>query len=297
MTEQELHQLRREQWRLAGNPVRTLEDARAFLQGVGFALMYPLPRREQPIPVLAPTFIGAYIGSDANLPTWQMAFADPRAREATDLMVRLLREKSAFELKFGETSFLVSAQTFPFFYGLVGDRAPRQQSVPGKKSEYSPLARDVFEQIREKGQLTKGRLAGLLGGAPSPAALDRALGELWSRLRITRVDYTPNEGAAWDALYRWAPQPVREGINLSVPQSLSALLFQYLTMTIAAEQADIEDFFSYFVPRTRVREAVNALLAARQLSFTMVGGKSMLQVMQRKQPYDPAMRKRPVKKT
>lgn len=297
MTELELHQQRRKKWRLAGNPARTLDDARAFVNEVGFALMYPLPRQEQRIPVLAPTFIGAFVGDDSKLPTWQQAFADTRAREATDLMVRLLREKSAFELKFGETSFVVAARIFPFFYGLVGDKNPRQQPVPGKKSEYSPLARDVFEQIREKGQLTKGRLADLLGGALSPAALDRALGELWSRLRITRVDYTASEGASWDALYRWAPQPVRDGINLSVPESLSALVFQYLNTYIAAEQADMDDFFSYFVPRTRVREAVNALLAARELSFTTVGGKSMLQVTPRKQAYDPAMRKRPVRKT
>jgi hypothetical protein len=295
MTELELHQQRREKWRLAGNPARTIEDAREFLSAVGFALMYPLPRNQQPVRVLAPTFIGAYVGDDADLPTWQHAFADPRAREATDLMVRLLREKSAFELKFGETSFLVAEHVFPYFYGLVGDRNPRQQPVPGKHSEYSPLARDAFEQIREHGQLTKGRLAELLGGAPSPAALDRALGELWSRLRITRVDYTPTEGAAWDALFRWAPEQVRAGINLSVPESLSALLYQYLNAAIAADQVEIEDFFSYFVPRTKVKEAENALLAARELNFTVIAGKSMLQVMPRKQAYDPA-RNRPIVK-
>lgn len=295
MTEQELHQQRREKWRLAGNAARTLEDAREFLAGVGFALMYPLPRQEQRIPVLAPTFIGAYVGDDAKLPTWQQAFADPRAREATELMVRLLREKSAFELKFGETSFVVSAHVFPFFYGLVGDRNPRQQPVPGKKSEYSPLARDVFEEIRNRGQLTKSQLTQSLGGGPSPAALDRALGELWSRLRITRVDYTPEEGAAWDALYRWAPEPVRAGINLSVPESLSALLFQYLNTNVAAEQSDAETFFSHFVPRSKVRDAINALLAAREVNFVAIGGKSMLQVTPRRQAYDPA-RRRPIAK-
>ena len=41
-------------------------------------------------PVLVPTFVGAYVGSDENLPTWQHAFADPRATEAKELMVRLL---------------------------------------------------------------------------------------------------------------------------------------------------------------------------------------------------------------
>ena len=42
MTNQELEDLRRQKWRLNGNPVRTLEDAREFIESVGFALMYPL---------------------------------------------------------------------------------------------------------------------------------------------------------------------------------------------------------------------------------------------------------------
>jgi hypothetical protein len=284
MTEQDLIHLRREKWRLAGNPARTIEDGRDFIRTIGFCLMYPLPRQEQRVPVLAPTFIGAFAGDDAKLPTWQQAFADPRASEATDLMVRLLREKSAYEMNlFGETSFLASAQMFPYFYGLIGDRNPRQQVAPGKRSEYSPLARDVFEAIRKHGKLTKKQLGGILGGAPSPAALDRALGELWSRLRITRVDYTPDGGAAWDALYRWSPEPVREGLNLSVPESLSVLVAQFLEMAVAAEQAEAEDFFSYYVPKTRVRDAVNAMLAAREFNFTTVGKKTMLQVAHRKE--------------
>ena len=210
-------------------------------------------------------------------------------------MVRLLREKSAFESNlFGEeTSFFIAAPVFPFVYGLVGDRNPRQQTAPGKKSEYAPLARDVFEGIREKGKLTKPQLAELLGGSLSNPALDRALNELWSKLRITRVDYTRDQGAAWDALYRWAPEPVRSGVNMSVPEALSALLSQYLDTVVAAEQADVEDFFSHFVPRSRVREAINALLSAREFSFTTVGSRTMLQVAPRKQVYDPA-RHRPI---
>ena len=294
MNELELQQLRREKWRVAGNPVRTIEEAREFIHSVGFCLLYPLPRQERRIPVLAPTFIGAFAGDDARLPTWQQAFADPRAREATDLMVRLLREKSAFEMNlFGETSFLVSAHLFPYFYGLIGDRNPRQQVAPGKRSEYSPLARDVFEAIRERGKLTKKQLSEILGGSLSAAALDRALNELWSRLRITRVDSTPDGGAAWDALYRWAPEPFREALDLSMPESLSVLTAQFLDMAIAAEQTDVEDFFSYLVPKTRVRDAINAMLAAREFSFTTIGKKTMLAVTPRKQAYDPA-RRRPI---
>src|SRR5260370_7579031 len=92
MTDQDLQQLRREKWRLDGKPVRTIEEARAFVEAVGFCLMYPV---RPTVPV--PTFIGAFVGSDNRLPTWQHAYSDPRAMAATELMVRLLRERSPHE--------------------------------------------------------------------------------------------------------------------------------------------------------------------------------------------------------
>ena len=103
MTERELLELRAKKWRTNGDPLRTLEDAQEFIESVGFCLMYPL----RPA-VFAPTFMGAFTGTDQDLPTWQHAFADPRAQQATELMVRLLRQKSAYEANpFGETNFLV----------------------------------------------------------------------------------------------------------------------------------------------------------------------------------------------
>jgi 23S rRNA pseudouridine2605 synthase len=275
MTDQELDQLRREKWHLNGQPIRTIEDARSFIESVGFCLMYPL----RP-PVLVPTFIGAWVGSDERLPTWQHAFADPRTREATEMMVRLLREKAAFEANlFDENNnFLVAASVFPYFYALVGERNPRQAPKPGPRSEYSQLAADAFEIIRRQGPISKQKMVAALGGSISLAALDHALGELWSKLRITRVDYSPSEGSVWDVLYRWAPDAVREGIGISVGEALSALISKYLDCVIAADQQELENFFGNFVSRTRVKEAVNALLAARELSFVHVGHRSLLQV-------------------
>jgi len=282
MTEQELDQLRREKWHLDGRPIRTLEDARAFIEAVGFCLMYPL----RP-PVLVPTFIGAWAGSDERLPTWQHAFADPRAQEATELMVRLLRERAAFEANlFDENNnFLVAASVFPYFYALVGERNPRQAPKPGPRSEYSQLACDAFEVIRRQGPISKQKMVEALGGSISLAALDHALGELWSKLRITRVDYSPSEGSVWDVLYRWAPDAVREGIGISLGEALSALISKYLDCVIAADQQELENFFGNFVSRSRVKEAVNALLAARELSFIHVGNRSLIQIT----PPKPAM--------
>jgi hypothetical protein len=123
-----------------------------------------------------------------------------------------------------------------------------------------------------------------LGGSVSLVALDRALGELWSRLRITRVDYDNEGGSSWDVLYRWSPDAVRDGMNLSVVESLTALLSKYLDCVVAADQQELEAFFGNFVPRSRVKEAINALIAARELSFLRVGNRSLIQMTPAKIP-------------
>jgi hypothetical protein len=287
MTDSELLQTRAHKWRLDGQAVRTLDDAGSFLESVGFCLMYPL----RP-PVLVPTFVGAWVGAEDRLPTWQHAFADPRAKDATELMVRSLRDRIAYEAPlFDENNaFLLAARVFPFFYALVGERNPKQAPTASTRSGYSQLACDAFQIIRRRGPISKTKLGELLGGALSVSGLDRALAELWAKLRITRVDYTEAEGSVWDELSRWAPDAVAEGVGLSVPAALSALLSKYLDCVVAAEQAEVESFFSNFVPRSRVKEAINALLAARELSFTHVGNKSLLQVTPPKQAFVPRPR-------
>jgi hypothetical protein len=273
MFDQQLQELRREKWRLDGQGIHTLEAARTFIDSVGFCTLYP-----QKPAVLAPTFVGAYAGNDDKLPTSHKAFADPRAREAKQLMVRLLRDKAAYEtLVFRENNFLVSAAVFPFFYGLVGDRNPRQAPKANTRSGYSPLAVDAFLLIQKRGPISKQRLQESLGKAISESALDRALDELWAKLRITRVDYKHDEGVFWDVLFRWAPAAVKEGTHVSVAEALTALVSKYIDCLRAVTQEEVENFFSSLVGRARVREAINALQAARELGFVHVGGKVMLQ--------------------
>jgi len=287
MTDMELLQARMQKWHLDGQPVRTLDDARAFLDSVGFCLMYPT----RPV-ILAPTFIGAWVGADDKLPARQHAYADPRAKEATELMVRALRDKAAYEAPLIDESnaFLLAASAFPYFYSLVGERNPKQPPASGPRSPYSPLACDAFEIIRRSGPISKTKLGDMLGGSVSNAGLDRALSELWGKLRITRVNYSAAEGSVWDELSRWAPDVVREGVGISVPEALSALVSKYLECVIAVEEVEVENFLSNFVARTRVKEAMHALLSARELSFVHVGSKSLVQVTPPKQVYVPKPR-------
>lgn len=275
MTEIELHHQREQQWNTAGNPVRTLEEARSFVDRVGFCLVYP----ERSLP-LVPTFIGAYAGSANGLPDAKHAFADPRTPQAVELMVRLLRERGAYEMcLFAGADLVISPALFPYFYALVGDRNPKAPAkMRAQGATVSPLATTVFEAIQQKGPLSKGQLRELVGRELSNAALDRALLELWMILKITRVDYRQDAGAFWDVLYRWSPQVVKEGINISVPEAISAILSKYLESVIAVTQDEIEQFFSSVTSRSKVREAIHALLAARELSYMTVGVKTLIRL-------------------
>jgi hypothetical protein len=275
MTEQELEQQRAANWHTDGKAIHTVEEARDFVEAAGFCLMYP----ERTLPRV-PSFMGAFAGSAAGLPLAKNAYADPRAQQATELMVRLLRERSAFEMTlFGETTLVISAAAFPFFYGLVGDRTPKAPpTTKAQGAAVSELSAKVFEALQKHGPLTKTQLQEHVGRESSQAALDRALAELWSILKITRVDYSASAGASWDVLYRWAPGPVKEGINISVPEAVSALVSKYLEMAIAVEQDDLEQFFSHMTSRSKVREAVSALLQARELSLVTIGTKSLIRL-------------------
>ena len=275
MTEQELKEARAIKWRVAGNAIRTLEDAKRFIEDVGFCLIYPV--RSLP---LVPTFMGAYVGAAEGLPEAKHAFSDPRTQPAIDLMVRLLRERHAFELNLpGDIGLLVSARLLPFFYVVVGDRSLKASpTIKAQGAQVSPLALKVFEVLKKRGPLSKGRLRELVGHEPAPAALDRALNELWAILKITRVDYRKEEGALWDVLYRWARQALNHSLGIKFSGGLTAVLSKYVESVIAADQEDIERFFSTLVPRQKIREAVHALQATRQLSFVSLETRTLIRM-------------------
>lgn len=236
--------------------------------------MYPVR------PLLLPSFFAAYAGSNANLPDAKHAFADPRNQPATDLMVRLLRQRLAYEINLlPESSLLSSAAYFPFLYALFGDRnpkaAPKANAQGGK---LSPLSLKVFETIQKQGTLSKVQLQELISRELSGAALDRALHELWTILKITRVDYREDEGACWDLLYRWSPDAMMEGSRISASEAISALLGKYLEGVVAATREEIEQFFSHLSTHSKIREAINALLLNRELALVTVGTKTLIQL-------------------
>ena len=283
MTEQEILDARRRRFRVDGDGIRTLEDAQRFISDVGFSLVYPLRHRLH-APVAS--FMAAYIGSDVGVPYQHVAFADPRATAATDLMVRLLRSKSAFEVAFHDDSaLLVSAEVFPYYYALVGEKSPKSAPKVTGSHRVSRLAVEIYDAICRHGALTKSELRNQhleRGSSLSDAGLERALQELWSVLKITRTDYSPSDGSRWDLLSRWASEPVQRGARMSSPQATSAMISSYLQGVIAAEESQVADFMAQFATRSRALETMRALVAAREISVATTGeGKTFLKITER----------------
>ena len=274
MTVLELQHLRREKWRLDGEPIRTLEEARDFVHSVGMCLIYPVRQS-----MLLPTLMGATFGNDQKLPTGrQVAFNDPQAGRAEEFLRQLLRNKCAFEARIHGETLLLSSAAFPYYYALASDRKPKQPIRSRIRGQASPLTEHVFSKLDANGPLSRAQLQEQLGGALSEAALDRALQELAAALKITRVDHDPAAGDRWDVYYRWAADAVNEGVRISDAEALSALISKYLDCTVAATQEEIESFFSAFTSRARVAEIVKALLAAREFSYTPSESRTLITV-------------------
>lgn len=273
MFREELERQRAVKWRTDGaNRVRALDDARAFLDQVGFCLEYPT----RPA-VVAPTFIGAVLGTAEDLPLGSKALVDPRAVQARELIERLLEAKVAFEVPLGDVgTLLVSAAEFPYFYSLLGERNPK--SIPGEGIHGERrLAADTF-RLLAKQPLTEQEMLAAHGKGISEAALTRTLHGLWAKLRIARIEWLDRraESPKWDVLYRIASQQVGRGAHLSQAEALSALVSRYLETVIAAEAKEIEDFFGHIASRAKTAEILKALSSARELETRIIGRASML---------------------
>ena len=135
-----------------------------------------------------------------------------------------------------------------------------------------------------QGPISKQKMRETLGGSISLVALDHALGELWSQAAHHARGLQAEEGRVLGcALSLVAGRGARRHGTVGWRGAV-ALLSKYLDCVIAADQQELESFFGNFVPRSRVKEAVNALRSCRELEFVRVGNRSLIQLVQPKSP-------------
>jgi hypothetical protein len=274
LTTEQLNQARADLWHQAGNSLLTADDATAWLRETGICLFLP---RTQQLSTAAPSFVEAVLGATNPTP------APDAIASAWELLTRLLAARDAIALNLlgnnglglaGEQpDFLATSETLPFLCALRGDKEWKR----GPRGKSSPLTIEVWKLLDREGPLTAEEVKDKLGRQLTEAAALRALGELWSHLRIEPI-FTPGEATGWQLLERRWSTEMQAGSNLSQAVALSALVSLYLQSTVAASEDEVEIFLSPLASRSKVREVVRGLTATRQLTTINLGPVEMFHI-------------------
>jgi 23S rRNA pseudouridine2605 synthase len=266
LNQQQLQIARAALWRHS-HPLVTLDDASAWLDEIGFCLF--LPRHAQ-LPAPAPSFVEAVIGAPSAAPP-------PDAiAQGTDLATRLISAGRAIPLNllgtFSERpDFLVTPDVLPWVAATRGDRQWKT-APPGRTA---PIVMRTWEALDKGGPLTAVDIRGQLGRELTEGAVLRALIELWTTLRAA-PSYTQGEPTQWSLLKsRYAPQ-LTTAAGTALPTALSALLSIYLRSAVAATAEEAEIFLSPLTARSRIREVLHGMTAARQFGTMSVGSHTLL---------------------
>ncbi len=247
-----------------------------WIAQLGFMLYTPRPLQ---IPAPAPSFAEAAHGStNVGMSLQQM-------EPSRELLQRLIAGNHAVALNLlgtlGETpDYIVSAQALAFVFTLRGDKNWKKAPTSGGANKVSPLAVRIYELLAEHGALNTRDLIVHAGREVTEAAVLRALGELWSQLRVFPQPQLNGAQTLWGAGKRaLQPSSSRRVRTPAVPTALSALISLYLGAVIAATEEEIEVFLSPLAPRSRIREVVHGLMTTRQLEERVVEGKTLMHLV------------------
>jgi 23S rRNA pseudouridine2605 synthase len=282
LTSEQLQNARAERWRQLSNPVMTAEDARAWLDRIGFCLFLPKCTSGLAL-VPAPSFVEAVLGVPSEAPGREAI------ENATALLHRLAADAAIVPLSllggnhFGATGagatdtpdYLVTREALPYVFSLIGGR--NWKSGPGGKA--SPLMVEVWTLLNEGAARTAQEIRTALGRELTEAAVLHALVELWNGLRVIPVyDGESATAARWELTQARFAAEMTASQKVAQVTALSALVSLYVQSVVAASSDEIETFLSPLAARSRMREVVNGLSATRQLELVSVGAQPLFHV-------------------
>jgi 23S rRNA pseudouridine2605 synthase len=281
-TAAQLAEIRLKQWHQQGEALLTIENLRSWINTAGLVLFAPRPQIASP----APSLVEAVLGSPNPNPALE------QTSEARSLLARLVAEGLAVPLNLlgpgvgtvhagapGDTpDFVASAAVFSYVFTLRGDKAWKQPPTTTGALKISNLALATFEALSKRGALSAYDLTTELGKEVTEAAVLRALGELWTHLRVLPLAQPDGTSTLWELASARFTKQIKAGANAGQPSALSALISLYLGQAVVAAEDEIESFLSPLAPRSRIRDVVHALLSARQLDTVAVEGRTMVHV-------------------
>ena len=276
VTTGQMEATRAERWHQAGNAVLSVEQAREWLGSAGLVQYGP-----KDLGAPAPSLVEATLGRKEAEP----GLADGEA--AKSLLARMVAEGSAVPLNLlgavGGTGtdvpdFVVPAGVFSYIFTLRGNKAWKQSPVTSGAVKVSPLALAAYELLAAKVTLSAYDLTTQLGSGVTEAAVLRALTELWGQLRVLPVWQQDGSATLWELSTARFTKQIKSGANAGQPTALSALISLYLGQAVAATEDEVCSFLSPLAARSRVRDVVHALMAARQLETLVIEGKTLVHV-------------------
>ncbi|MGB7135896.1 MAG: hypothetical protein WBD46_11450, partial [Acidobacteriaceae bacterium] len=244
------------------------DEAARWLDDIGLCLFLPRPVQ---LPVPAPSLVEACVGA-ASLTPPPAAIA-----HATALAARLVAEDRAVPLNLLAThaeqpDFLITPEVLPWVAAVRGDR--QWKAAPGGHTP--PLILRTWEALDREGEATAIELREILGRELTEAAVLRALIALWTGLRAIPVATTTGEPTRWTLLKHRFPDQMATGANTAQTTALSALLSIYLRSVVAATAEEAEIILSPLTSRSRIRDVLHGMTAARQFATMSVGTHTLL---------------------
>ena len=281
-TAAQLSDVRLKQWHQQGEALLTIENLRGWINAAGLVLFAPRPQIASP----APSLVEAVLGTPNPSPTLE------QSSEARSLLARLVAEGLAVPLNLlgsggttvhagapGDTpDFIASTAVFSYIFTLRGDKAWKQPPATSGAMKVSHLALATHEALSQRGPLSAYDLTTEVGKEATEAAVLRALGELWTHLRVVPLLQSDGRPALWELTSARFTKQIKAGANAGQPSALSALISLYLGQAVVAAEDEIESFLSPLASRSRIRDVIHALLSARQLDTVAVEGRTMLHV-------------------
>jgi hypothetical protein len=271
---EQLAAARKERWHQGGDSLLTLEAAREWVGELGLVLFAP---RAQQLAAPAPSLVEATLGRASSAPT------AAETEIARSLVARMVAEGMALPLNLlggpGDVpDFVVSAQVFSYVFTLRGDKAWKQPPATSGSLKVSLLAAKVYETLAQGNALTAAELASELGREVTETAIVRALVELWAQLRVIPLLQQGDAATMWELTSRRFTKLVKAGANAGQPTALSALISLYLAQAYVATEEEVETFLSPLSARSKVRDVLHGLGAARQLENVVLEGKTLFYV-------------------
>ncbi len=272
-TAAQLATARLKDWHHNAQPLLTLEALRDWVAHLGIVLYMPRPQLAVP----APSFAEAILGTANTAPSLA------EIEQARGLLSRLVGEGAGVPLNLlGSTTetpdFLVSPAVLPFIFTLRGDKSWKQPPSVSGAVKVSPLALATYNVLAAKGRLAASELVNELGKEVTETAVLRALSELWQHLRVLPVPQADGGATLWELTATRFSRQIKTGSNAGQPTALSALISLYLRQAILPTEEEVGVFLSPLAARSRIREVIHALIAARELETIAIDGKTTLHV-------------------